>query len=210
MKTTLVLADEHASVRQMLARTLEREEDCTILGEGRTGFEALNLCRRLKPRILITELILPELSGAEVVRQLHAEAAQTRALIYTGACKRESILVALDAAPLGLVQKHDSLETLRAAVRAVAAGCSFFTPFAAQLLASIHGSTGARPILTARERVVLQMVAEGLSNKEVAGRLSISAKTVEHHRAALMHKLDLHDVAGLVRFALREGMSSLN
>ena len=206
MKTNVVLVDDYSSVRQMLALVLEREGGYAVVGEARTGFEALKVCARMKPRLVILDLTLPELNGLEVLRRLRAESREVRVLVYTGAENRELILETLRERPHGFVHKRDALATLREALRTVTAGGSFLTPFATELLDTNHSSVPAGPMLTDRERAILQMVAEGMSNKDMAGRLGIAAKTVEHHRAALMDKLDLHDVARLTRYAVRMGM----
>ena len=206
MKTNVVLVDDHSSVRQMLALVLEREGGFAVVGEARTGFEALKVCARMKPRLVILDLALPELNGLEVLRRLRAESREVRVLVYTGAENRELILETLRERPHGFVHKRDALATLREALRTVTAGGSFLTPFATDLIDTARGVEPARTALTERERAVLQMLAEGMSNKQMAGRLGIAAKTVEHHRATLMEKLDLHDVARLTRYALRMGM----
>ena len=206
MTTNVVLVDDYCSVRQMLAMVLEREGGYALVGEARTGYEALRVCAQVRPRLVILDLVLPELNGLEVLRQLWAESREVRVLVYSGVENRELILETLRERPHGFVHKRDALATLREALRTVTAGGSFLTPFATELLDAARGTESTRPTLTERERAVLQMVAEGMSNKEMADRLSLSAKTVEHHRAALMVKLDLHDVARLTRYAVRHGM----
>lgn len=206
MKTNVVLVDDYSSVRQMLALVLEREGGYAMVGEARTGFEALKVCAQVKPRLVILDLSLPELNGLELLRRLRADSRDVRVLVYTGTDNRELILATLRERPHGFVHKRDPLATLREALRTVASGGSFLTPFATELLDSAHGTASTGPGLTDRERAILQMVAEGMSNKEMAERLGIAAKTVEHHRATLMDKLDLHDVAKLTRYAVRMGV----
>lgn len=208
MKTNVVLVDDHSSVRQMLALVLESDGGFAVVGQARTGFEALKVCARMKPRLVILDLGLPELNGLEVLRRLRAESREVRVLVYSGVENREIILETLRERPHGFVHKRDALATLREALRTVTAGGSFLTPFATGLLDAARGEASATQALTERERAVLQMVAEGMSNKEMAGRLGIAPKTVEHHRATLMVKLDLHDVARLTRYALRTGVVS--
>jgi len=206
MKTNVVLVDDYRSVRQMLAMVLEREGGYAVVGQARTGFEALKVCAQVRPRLVILDLVLPELNGLEFLRRLWAESREVRVLIYSGVENRELILETLRERPHGFVHKREALETLRQALRTVAAGGSFLTPFATDLLDQARGLAPARTALTERERAVLQMVAEGMSNKEMADRMSLSPKTVEHHRAKLMEKLDLHDVARLTRYAVRLGV----
>jgi DNA-binding NarL/FixJ family response regulator len=201
-----VLVDDYNSVRQMLGLVLEREGGYTLAGEARTGFEALKICARVRPRMVILDLALPELNGLELLRRLRADSRDVRVLVYTGTDNREMILETLRERPHGFVHKRDPLAILREALLTVTSGGSFLTPFATDLLDAARGTQPAAKPLSERERSVLQMVAEGMSNKEMASRLGIAPKTVEHHRATLMEKLDLHDVARLTRYALRMGV----
>lgn len=211
MKTSVVIVDDHVSVRQMLAVVLSREGVYDVVAEAGTGVEALKICRHVKPRMVILDLLLPELSGIEVLRALRAESRETRVLIYTASHHDELILRVLQERPHGFVHKEDTLATLREALRVVANGCSYLTPFATDLLdCNIGHEKHGIETLTARERAVLQMVAEGLSSKEVAARLALSTKTVEYHRGQLMQKLRVHEVAGLTRCAVRHGLVAID
>ena len=211
MKIPVVLADDHVSIRQMLCCVLKIEGGYEVKGEAKTGLEALRVCREQRPRILIVDLMLPELCGAEVVRQLRGEDRDLRVLVYTGTMNADVTLTALRARPHAFVQKEDTLETLREALRAVASGASYLTPFATRVLdAAIGRDDSTLGRLSPRESAVLQMIAEGLSTKEMAARLSIAPKTAEHHRAHVMEKLDIHDVASLTRFAVRHGLIGLD
>lgn len=205
MKTRVVVIDDHVSIRQMLGIVLAREGPYEIVGEAGTGFEALKICRKLKPRLVILDLLLPEMNGAEVLEKLRSELPDTRFLIYSGATSRELTINALRAKPHGFVHKTDEWAVFREALKAVAAGCCYLTPFATRLLDQQRGDA-PRPSLSERERLVLQMIAEGKSNKVMADRLALSAKTVEHHRAQVMVKLDIHDVATLTRYAVQHGL----
>jgi DNA-binding NarL/FixJ family response regulator len=158
----------------------------------------------MRPGLVIAALALPEMSGAEMIHAMREERREVRILVYSGTRNGELIGAAMAARPHGFVHKTDSLATLREALAAVERGCSFFTPFATRLMD--EPAKGLVAALSARERTVLQMVAEGMSTKQVAGRLSISPKTVEHYRTALMQKLGLRDVASLTRYAVRSGL----
>ena len=211
MKTSVVIADEHVSVRQMLAAALKADGRYEVLGEAGTGLEALRVCRRLKPRLVILDLLLPEMSGVEVLRELRAETRETRLLVYSRSNNREMILAALQARPHGFVSKSDSMETLHEALRAVAAGGSFLTPFATALLdASMREGGGAESVLSPREAAVLQMIGEGHSTKTMATSLGLSEKTVDHYRTSVMRKLDVHSIARLTQVAIRRGLVSLD
>lgn len=206
MKTRVVIVDRHVSIREMLGSLLSQDGSYELVGQAGTGFEALKVCARARPRLVILDLVLPELNGLEFLRRLWVESREVRVLIYSGVENRELILEALRERPHGFVHKRDALATLREALRTVAAGGTFLTPFATDLLDLARGAGPGRTALTGGERAVLQMVAEGMSNKEMADRMNRSPKTVEHHRAALMEKLGLHDVARLTRYAVQLGV----
>ena len=205
MKTRVVVVDDHASIRQMLALVLAREGPYEVVGEAGTGFEAMRVCRRMRPQLVVLDLVLPELNGVEVLRNLREEKLESRFMIYSGAQNRALIVDALQARPHGFVHKSDPLSTFCEALHAVSKGCCYFTPFATKLMDETRHAA-ARIVLTDRERAVLQMIAEGKSNKEMACRFSISPKTVEHCRAHVMQKLDKHDVAALTRYAVSLGL----
>jgi DNA-binding NarL/FixJ family response regulator len=209
MKLRVVLVDDHVSIREMLAILLRREAVYEIVGEAATGLQALEVCGSAMPTLVILDLTLPELSGAEVTRRIRSTLPQTQILIYSGTVDRQWLLRGLAARPHGLVQKTDSLGTLREAIRVVAAGGSYFTPFACGMLQELFVD-GGTPSLTPREREVLQMVAESCSTKEIAEILDLAPKTVEHHRQRLMDKLKLRDVAALTRYAIRSGLIDLS
>jgi len=206
MKTHVVLVDDHVSIREMLAILLVREGPYEVVGEAGTGFQALRVCQKCRPRLVIMDLALPEMNGVEVIRSLRAQDTEARVLIYSGAQNRELILAGLREGPHGFVHKLDGLGTLREALRIVAAGGTYFTPFATATLDAARGRSMAERNLTSQERAVLQMIAEGFSSKEMAERLGVAPKTVDNHRAHLMEKLDLHNVAKLTRYALRLGV----
>src|SRR5258707_8170133 len=130
MKNRVVVVDDHASIRQMLGIVLAREGPYEMVGEAGTGFEALKVCRKHKPQIVVLDLLLPELNGVEVLRTLRAEFRETRFMVYSGTLNRSLIVEALQARPHGFVHKSDALSTFCEALRAVVSGCSYFTPFA--------------------------------------------------------------------------------
>lgn len=204
MKKRVVIVDDHTSIRQMLVVILRLESNVEIVGEAGTGLQAMEVCRRTQPDVVILDLLLPELCGTEILKRLRHEWPKLRFLVYSGALHQQVLLSALRERPHGFVQKSDSLEALREALRIVMDGGTYLTPFLTGLtrgpmMDELHE-------VTLREREVLQMVAEGRSSKEVAARLGIAMKTVENHRAHLMEKLGLHDVASLTRFAIHTGL----
>jgi DNA-binding NarL/FixJ family response regulator len=206
-KIPVLLVDDHISIRQMLAFMLPREGPYQIVGEVSTGTEAIEKFRELQPKLVVLDLLLPEISGVEVVRLIREEGHGTRTLVYSGTSSEDLIAEAMSAKPHGFVHKEDTLQVFRDALRAVTAGGQYYTQMAAEMTERAHSSRiGA---LTDRERHVLQLVAEGRTNKEIAERLSMAVKTVESHRSNMCHKLDIHDVASLTRFAIRHGLVSV-
>lgn len=208
MKTRILVVDDHISTRQMITALLPNEGPYEIVGEAGTGLEALQLCEELKPQLVVLDLVLPEMSGVSVLRHLREKAKQTRTLVYSRTRERELILEALQAMPHGFVLKHDPWRDFCDALRRVSGGCRYFTSFAAGLLDEAHPGKEPR-VLTERENTVLQMIAESRGNKEIAERLKVSTKTVEHHRANLMQKLSMRDVAALTRHAIKLGLVGL-
>lgn len=203
-KTRVVLVDDHVSTRQMLAFVLTLEGGFEVVGQAGDGIEALRLCRDLKPNLLILELALPALAGTQVIRLLRGEAANVRVLVYTGVTENGLLRDAMLEEPEAVVRKEDSLDELRAALQAVAAGRRHISPRARQACPERPSRALAR--LGRPEVAILQMIAEGRINKEMADALGISPKAVDHHRQRMMECLDLHDVASLTRFAVRNGL----
>ncbi len=209
MKKRIVIVDDHESIRDMLVCILKREPEYEIVGETGTGLKALQICAMLRPDLVIMDLMLPELSGAEVMRRMHASIPKIRILVYSGTFNQALIMEALRCKPAGFVDKSDPLESLREAISVVAAGGSYFTAGASGYLKESRGISAFESNLTDREREVLQLVAEGKSSKEISKRLGVASKTVENHRAHLMQKLGVHDVASLTRYAVRHGIVSI-
>jgi DNA-binding NarL/FixJ family response regulator len=207
-KVSVLLVDDHTSIRQMLAFILRREGSYEIVGEVSTGTEAVERCRELQPRLVVLDLVLPEMSGVQVVRQIRRESQDTRMLVYSGTTSEALISEAMHERPHGFVHKEDTLQVFREAVRAVTAGRNYFTQMAAET--SERSGASAVSGLTERERLVLQLVASGNSTKAIADQLGMAVKTVETHRSNLCAKLDIHDVATLTRFAVRHGLVSVD
>ena len=204
MKKRVVLVDHHTATRQMLACIVRRESGYEVAGEAGSGLDALALCRRDSPDLVILELALPELCGVELMHRLRVISPAMRLLVFSAASEREQVAGALRCRPHGFVSKKDPLGTLYEAIRVVSKGGLYFTPFATSAFQETLGVL--RPALTDREREILQMIAESGSSKEIAARLGVAVKTVENHRAHIMEKLHLHDVAGLTRYAMRHGL----
>ncbi|HEY7834611.1 MAG TPA: response regulator transcription factor [Ktedonobacterales bacterium] len=218
----VLLADDHDILRDGLRALLEMAGDIAVVGEARTGREAVDEAERLRPHVVLMDITMPELDGVEACRRIRQQTPEVRVLFLTMHEAEEYFFRALRAGAAGYVIKRTAAADLLAAVRAVARGESFLSPGVARsLMTHYHtqerarhpGAPGAASMpgdryatLTSREREVLQLVGEGHTNQEIADLLSLSIKTVQTHRAAVMEKLDLRDVTHLVRYAVRHGL----
>jgi two-component system, NarL family, response regulator NreC len=203
----VVLADDHTIVRQGLRALLTLEEEIEIAGEAGDGREAVEVCRQTKPDVAVMDVGMPGLNGVDATRLVIEASPRTRVLILSMHACEEHIRPALKAGASGYVLKGAGMSDLVAAIRAVAGGDAFFSPAVARiLLRDVQADSG--PELTGREREVLQLVGEGKSSPEIARILHLSVKTVDGHRARIMARLNIHDVAGLVRYAVRIGLVS--
>jgi len=204
----VLVVDDQVAVREMVAMVLDRDGGFAVVAEAGTGIEGLRNYRSHAPELVISGLALPEMNGPEMISAMREEEPAARILIFTGTRDRHLMLQGLKAVPHGFVHKMEPLSTFRRAFHAIAEGHVFFGPFATKLLDEERGRTGAKADLTPKQRVVLKLIAEGLSTKQVAIRLTLSPKTVEHYRTQLMRRLGLRDVASLTRYAMRSGLIS--
>jgi DNA-binding NarL/FixJ family response regulator len=206
MKKRVVIADEHDAVREMMTHILATEGLYDVVGEAGNGRDAFALCARCRPDVLIMEVVLPQLSGIEVVRRLRLQRKGVRVLMFSGTLNQMLIVECLKSRPDGFVGKGESLATFLEALRAVSTGKAYFSGRASALWGdALNGSSLE---LTLRELDVLQLVAESCSSKEIARRLGVSPKTVENHRFHIMEKLHVHDIAALTRYAVKRGIVS--
>jgi DNA-binding NarL/FixJ family response regulator len=208
----ILLADDHEVVRRGIRSILEMQPGWEICGEASTGRQAVEEARRVKPDVLVMDITMPELNGLEATRQVLKELPQTQVLVLSVHESEHLLLEVLQSGARGYVLKSDAGRDLVAGVEALSRGRPYFTARSAALLVS--GCAGNEPLrdpdvphLTAREKEVLQLLAEGHTNRVVAERLKISAKTVETHRCHIMAKLGLPSFADLVRYAMRNGFS---
>jgi NarL family two-component system response regulator LiaR len=213
-KTRIVLADDHAILREGIRALLEDQPDMIVVGEAADGRRAVELARELSPDIIVMDIGMPLLNGLEATRQIKRDYPQVAVLVLTMHDNEEYVSQILAAGAAGYVLKRAASSELVTAIRAVAAGQSYLSPAVTRLL--IEGYIGrqlAAPgvvdpfdTLTAREREVLQLVAEGHTNSQIAKLLSISLKTVKAHRSNLMQKLGLHDRGELIKVAIQRGI----
>lgn len=211
----IVLADDHHIVRQGLRSLLEAEPDFFIVGEAADGLEAVKLAEGLQPDVLVLDLMMPGLGGLDVTWQLSQRVPQTRVIILSMYSNEAYVVKALRNGATGYVLKKSTADDLVGAVRAVIAGRRYLSPPLSEqaIEAYAHkangGQTDSYELLTAREREVLHLTAEGYTSTEIAARLSISPRTVEMHRANLMRKLNLSNQTDLIRYAVRKGVLPL-
>jgi DNA-binding NarL/FixJ family response regulator len=213
-KTKVLLADDHTVVRQGLRALLEAEPDIAIVGEAENGRQALRLTLKLSPDVVLMDVAMPLLNGLEATRQIIKEAPATKVLILSSYSDDEYVHQVTEAGAAGYLIKQTAVTDLIRAVRECKNGNAFFSPAISKRLleqcreAFMRGAPeGARVgRLTSRESEVLQMVAEGKVNKQIAAELCLSVKTVEKHRQQVMNKLNIHDVAGLTRYAISKGI----
>ena len=212
MTIRLLLVDDHAVVRTGLRMLLGNEEDIEILGEAGTGHEALQLIERLHPDMVLMDIGLPDLTGIEVTRQIRQKWPGVAVVALTIHEDEEYFFQMLQAGANGYVPKRAAPEELLTALRTAAEGGVYLYPSLAKLLVRdyLSGEREAASTtineLTDREQEVLAHLAEGASNQEIADTLNISPKTVARHRENLMHKLNLHSRADLVKYAIRKGI----
>ena len=207
----VLLADDHTLVRAGIRGLLQGLEDVEVVGEAGDGQEALRLAESLRPDVVLLDVGMSGLNGLEVAGRIGALDASIRVVILSMHSSEEYVLRALRAGCAGYLLKASAVSELEVAVRAVARGETYLSPAVSKRVVDDYVSrTGgaADPLdaLTPRQREVLQLAAEGLSSKEIAQRLGLSYRTVEAHRAQLMERLGVHDLAGLVRFAVRVGL----
>ena len=204
----ILLADDHAVVRQGFKMILGAQPDMEIVGEAGNGREAVELTEQLKPDIVVMDVAMPELNGIEATRRVAASVPHARVIALS--MHKDSVYVreVLRAGARGYLLKDSGSADLVAAVRAVAQGEGYLSPAISNAVLDDYRKHVSNPIdlLTSREREVLQMLAEGKTNKEIAGVLNLSVYTVDAHRGRIMEKLNLHSINELTRFAVRNGL----
>lgn len=208
---SIVVVDDHQVVRQGLRTVLENEPGLSVVGEAADGLEALELVERLQPDIVIVDIMLSSLNGLEVIRRIRESTPHARLIVLSMHANEAYVFEALRNGASGYVLKDASGADVVRAVRVALAGGRYLSPPLSERAIDAYGER-RRPTLdryetlTVREREVLQLTAEGFSSSDVAVRLSISARTVEAHRAHFMQKLGLHGQTELVRYAIRRGL----
>jgi DNA-binding NarL/FixJ family response regulator len=212
-KIRVLLADDHTVIRQGLRALLDAQKDITVVGEAGTGRQAVQLTKQHRPEVVVMDVAMPMLNGLEATRQLAKEVPTTKVIILSSYGDDEYVRHSTVVGAAGYLLKQTAATDLIEAIHEVVRGNAFFSPAVSKRLldhyraASRTGVVGQATVsLTTREAEVLQMIAEGKPNKQIAAELCISIKTVEKHRQQVMNKLNIHDVAGLTRYAISKGV----
>jgi len=210
--TRVLLADDHALVRAGIRTLLQNLAGIEVVAEASDGREALNLVKAHRPDVVLMDITMPELNGLEATARIVKDYPSVRVIVLSMHASEEYVWQALRAGAAGYLLKDADTAELELAVKAVARGESYLSPAVSKHVIGDYirrtgGETSSLELLTPRQREILQLIAEGHTTKDIARILEISVKTVETHRMQLMERLDIHDIAGLVRYALRVGLA---
>ncbi len=211
MPIRVLLADDHALVRQGIRSLLEKLDDIEVVGEVSDGRQALELSKTTHPDIAFMDITMPGLNGLEAITRIKKECPGTRVVMLSMHAGEEYFQQALDSGAAGYLLKDADRMELELAIRTVMRGDTYLTPTVAKYAVEAYrqrknGDQGPLASLSSRQKEILQLIAEGYANKEIAQRLDLSPRTVETHRAELMERLNIRDVPGLVKIALRAGL----
>lgn len=209
MTTKILLADDHQIFRQGLRQLLSTEPDFEVIAEAGDGRAAVELAEKFRPNVVVMDIAMPGLNGIEATRQIVDRVASARVIVLSAHPERKLISEVLKAGASGYLLKESAFEELSEAIRTAASKKIYLSPQAAHAHLSKEPGVTVFDALSPREREVLQLIAEGQSTKEIALTLKVSVKTIETHRRQLMTKLELYSVAELTRYAVREGLASL-
>lgn len=213
--TGILLADDHRMIRDGLRALIERQGDMEVVGEAENGREAVRLALELKPDVVVMDVAMPDMNGLEATRRITASGGKPPVIALSVHTDRQTVLRTFDAGASGYVPKVSAFAELLCAIREVVAGNVYVSSRVADTVLQYRLRTGMKSKgegadeLTPREREVLQLIAEGATSKQIGRRLHISVKTVGSHRQSIMDKLGRHNVADLTRYAVREGLVSL-
>ncbi len=213
-KTRLALIDDHQIVRDGLKAILQKLDNCEVVAEGGSGEDALEIARNADIEVFLMDIAMPGMSGIEAAARICELRPDARIIMLSMHATGEYVRRALNSGASGYMLKNMAPSELARAIDRVAAGGRYLSPDIANALEeatqAIEDESGGLSALTARQQEILRLLAEGMSTKDIAGLLSISAKTVETHRSQLMQKLEIYDVPGLVKYAIRHGLVRLD
>lgn len=216
MKVRVALGDDHVMLREGLVALLQREPDIELLGQAGHGMDLLRLARTLSPDVVIADVTMPVMNGIEVARRIRSELLPCKVLCLSASAQPRQVLMAMEAGASGYVLKENCYDELVRAIRQTFNGQIFLSAELVAPIMSAYREAGsshdawAPPPLTWREREITRLLAEGCSTQQVANRLHISAKTVATHRSHVFRKLNIRSVAELTRYAVKEGMATLD
>ncbi len=213
-RITVLLAEDHTIVREGFCKMLEMEDDIQVVGEAQDGRQAVAMAKKLRPAVVLMDIAMPLLNGLEATRQILKAVPTAKVLMLSAHNDDAYVTNATESGAVGFLLKQTSAHDVCRAIREVHQGKTFFSPSISRRQERLHPSAPDRAgvlkkkaaHLTSREMEVLQLIAEGKANKETASELGIGLKTVEKHREHLMEKLDIHDTAGLTRYAISAGI----
>ena len=216
MSVTVLLADDHPVVRQGMRNLLDAEAGFSVVGEAEDGLQAVQLAEQLKPDVAIIDMMMPRLNGLEAIRQITARVPHTCCIVLSMQSADPYVMQALKAGASGYVLKDSGPSEVVKAIQQVLSGRRYLSPQLSEKLIDLFiakvesGMLDPYNALTTREREILQLAAEGLSNSNIAEQLSISTRTVEQHRQSMMNKMGFNNQTELIRFALKRGILSMD
>jgi DNA-binding NarL/FixJ family response regulator len=215
MTTRILIADDHKIMRDGLRSLISKEQDMEVVGEAENGRIAVQLARKLKPHLVIMDITMPELNGMDAARQILNEMPGTKIVTLSMHSDRRFVMEMFKAGVSGYLLKDCAFDELAQAIKAVIADHKYVSPAVAgtvieDYVDQMSGAQGSSSELTSREREVLQLIAEGMTTKQIASELNVSVKTVETHRRKIMKKLDIHSIAELTKVAIQEGLTSVD
>lgn len=209
---TVLIADNHRMFRQALRSELDSLSRIKVVGEAETGAQAVDLCAELKPDVVLMDISMPEMNGIVAMKLIKELGLETKVLILSSYSYESYISETLKSGASGYLVKDGAVEDVVSAIEAVSRGQTYLSPEIATSVVKgflekvAHREENVFDVLSPREQHVLQLVSEGKSSQEIADRLFLSKKTVDHHRASILEKLDIHDIPSLVRYAIRSGL----
>ncbi len=213
MTLRILIADDHEIVRDGLCALIDKQKTMTVVGQAINGREAVQMVRHKKPDVVIMDLSMPELNGIDATKEITAETPGCKVIILSMHSEKNFIIGALQAGASGYLLKECAFQELIQALDAVSSGQTYLSPQVAHVVVSDYKKqmfqVVSRKTLTTKERAVLQLLAEGHGTREIAERLCVSIKAVEARRRRIMEKLDINTVAGLIKYAIREGLTEL-